>query len=163
MQNTSNEKREADFLLHWRIASSNRRGLFCTFKRNLFPAAAKAIKESQPIQITFDYPRIVNGDLPVVIPLNLSLTPLVLGIKRVTVSVFNEDLDSLSWVGKVEHQIKFESDTEVKRLTMQAYAHEIGVYNLNNLKFEVHTEDALSTDVKLRDELLVQVLPSETL
>lgn len=46
---------------------------------------------------------------------------------------------------------------------MQAYAHEIGVYNLNNLKFEVHTEDALSTDVKLRDELLVQVLPSETL
>jgi len=78
----------------------------------------------------------------------------------VTVKVINEEHDerSLSWVGKVEHQIKFEK-MEVKRLTMTALAHEIGVYDINHLKFEVYTEGKTApAEVKLRDELIVQIL-----
>lgn len=99
-------------MLHWRIPSSNRRGFFCSFKRQLFPAAKAPAPESpgKPIQITFNYPRIITvaleeGNLPVAIPLDLSLTPLVEGVQRVAVKIVNEEQDerSLSWVGKVEH------------------------------------------------------------
>lgn len=45
---------------------------------------------------------------------------------------------------------------------MTALAHEIGVYDINHLKFEVYTEAGKEpTDVKLRDELIVQILAAE--
>lgn len=34
----TNEQSEIDFVLHWRIKSSGRRGIFCSFKRPLFPS-----------------------------------------------------------------------------------------------------------------------------
>lgn len=163
----TNEQSEIDFVLHWRIESSNRRGIFCSFKRQLFPAAkaANSEVESKPLQITFDYPRIIkvgldDSDLPVSIPLELSLTPLADTVERVAVKIAAEEDDerSLSWVGKVEHQIKFENK-EARRLTMTALAHEIGVYDVNQVKFEVYIKGRKEpTQVPLRDEMIVQIL-----
>ena len=98
-----------------------------------------------------------NSNLPVSIPLQLSLTPLIDTVERVAVKIATEEDDerSLSWVGKVEHQIKFESK-EARRLTMTALAHEIGVYDVNQVKFEVFIKGRNEpVQVPLKDELIV--------
>ena len=160
----TDEQSEIDFVLHWRIQSSDRRGIFCSFKRPLFPAAkaANSEQESKPLQITFDYPRIIkvgldDSNLPVSIPLQLSLTPLIDTVERVAVKIASEEDDerSLSWMGKVEHQVKFEN-REARRLTMTALAHEIGVYDVNQVKFEVFIKNREEpVQVPLKDELIV--------
>lgn len=65
------------------------------------------------------------------------MTPLVPQIDEIKVAIQKENLNlhNLTWVGKVTHILK--NVTETKQVTMTALVHQIGVYDLNQIYFEV--------------------------
>lgn len=55
-----------------------------------------------------------DSELPLLIPLNLTLTPLVENIQgiRVTARDDGDDVDCLSWTGKIDHRITVDPQDE---------------------------------------------------
>lgn len=74
--------KQVNFILHWFNPHENRRGFICSYKQNLFPSSA-SVHESvrHPLQIAYDHQKEISitseADLPLLVSLNLTLTPLV--------------------------------------------------------------------------------------
>lgn len=111
--------KQVNFILHWFMPQENRRGFFCSYKQNLFPSSAN-LHESvrNPLQIAYDHQKEIfvhsESELPLLIPLNLTLTPLVGNIQgiRVIARDDGDDVDCLSWTGKVDHRISIDQEQE---------------------------------------------------
>jgi len=85
------------------------------------------------VQIAFNHKKNVRSSFfPVNIQLELSITPLV-AIRQVNVHV--KALPGLTWEGKVSHTLHELKETQT--VVLIALAHEIGVYNLNQVAFEI--------------------------
>lgn len=106
------------------------------------------------MHVVFSYNKETCGEqLPIIIPLNLSITPQVADIEQLTVKVDNAD--DFSWLGKVTH--KFNSlDMTPQRLQFQALIDEVGVYDLNQLKISV-VVSGKPQEIKLKDEMVIEV------
>jgi hypothetical protein len=87
----------------------------------------------------FNYKKETYTDqFPVIVPLNLSITPQVTGIDSLVIKVTSQS-EEISWLGKITH--KFTNlDLDPKRVTLQALIHEVGVYDLNQLKIEIQMD-----------------------
>lgn len=160
------DKTEVDFILHWVLPLSGRRGFMSTCSQDLFSSLAE--RRRKPLHIAFSYPKEVRIDneeaLPVTVALELSLTPLVPGIEEVRVTVGGEvdDDRSLTWMGKVTHKLTA-LDEAPRRLTLTALIHELGVYDLNQLSLDVVAPSGQEpVQIKLKDEMIVQVLEAES-
>ena len=136
----ADEKREVDFILHWVLPLSGRRGFMSTSSQDLFSSLAE--RRRKPLHVAFSYPKEVRVDneeaLPVNVPLELAVQPLVPGIEEVRVTVGGEvdDDRSLTWMGKVAHKLTG-LDEAPRRLVLTALVHDLGVYDLNQLSLEV--------------------------
>jgi len=105
-----------------------------TTSQDLFSSLAE--RKKKPVHVAFSYPKEVMVDdqdaLPVNVPLELSVQPLIAGIEEVRVAVGGEvdDERSLTWMGKVNHKLR-DFNESPKRLILTALVHELGVYDLN--------------------------------
>lgn len=153
-------------VLNWYTPISKRQGLFYTFKKQLL--SKSAMKQSRELQIAFNHPRklYVSGesDFPMNLNLTLDLTPLVENLEEVRVSVSKEqhNTHSLTWVGKVTHILQNVSETQ--QICLTALAHQIGVYDLNQIVFEVVVAKGqdLAT-IRLKDEMIIEIVHQENL
>lgn len=104
----TDDSKEIDFVLHWKMDHSNRYGFFPSFKQNMFPSSSK---HSKLLQVAFNFEQnvsVAQGGFPTTIPIEFSFTPTTQSISEVRINV-NKDGDDQrtpTWIGKVHHRIK---------------------------------------------------------
>lgn len=115
------------------MPNSERKGYMSTLRQELFTRQdCQASATIEPVHVVFNYNKETLADsLPIVVPLNLSITPQLPGIESLSVSVGHSE--EFSWIGKVTNKFK-DLDMTPKRVTVQAFIHEVGVFDLNLLK-----------------------------
>ena len=159
----TDDSREIDFVLHWKMNHSNRSGFFPSFKQNMFPATSK---HSKLLQVAYNFEQNVTvppGEFPYTIPIEFSFTPTTQSISEVRINV-NKDGDDQktpTWIGKVHHRIRDLQSTQ--RITLNALVHQIGVYDLNQITVEILLNSAndMPQYIRMKDEMLVNVSESE--
>lgn len=57
---TTDEKQEVDFILHWVLPLSGRRGFMATTSQDLFSSLAE--RRRKPLHVAFSYPKEVRVD-----------------------------------------------------------------------------------------------------
>lgn len=97
-----------DFILHWSMPTQGKRGFITSKGQPLFPAQV-AQQHRCPLQVAFKFPKhLTPAELPCKIPLEITITPLLDNIQKVTLQVNSSQFDSadtLTWMGKVKHNV----------------------------------------------------------
>ena len=142
------------------MPNSERKGYMSTLRQELFTRQdSQASAPIEPVHVVFNYNKeTLSESLPIVVPLNLSITPQLPGIDSLSVKVGHSD--EFSWIGKVTHKFK-DLDMTPKRVTLQAFIHEVGVFDLNLLKIEM-VMDGKVREINLKDEMVIEVKINET-
>lgn len=152
--------------MHWRL--QDRGGFICHFKESLFPVSGAYHKDPQRslVQVAYDHKKELAlsnaSELPVKVPLQLTLTPLDSNIKELNVQVSpdGDDVDSVGWEGLTEKWVSL-ADRQVLeplQLTFTALLRKPGIFDLNQLAINATVDgQAGPVNIMVKDEMIVQV------
>ena len=105
-------------------------------------ASVVAPISKDPVHIAFDFKKeqVIDNEenLPAPIMLELNITPQISGIEEITVKAQSQidDERNLTFVGKVRHRFT-NLGMDPVNLTLNALAHEYGIYNVNQMNLDV--------------------------